>query len=82
MVKRIKQEDMAGVLEFEGRTSDDPEFKQWMEEHRARNGGKVRVGLGAKGVRVVFSKEADMAHWKARAEKAAKAGSTVSGGRA
>lgn len=82
MVKRIKQEDMAGVLEFAGRTSEDPEFKQWMEEHRARNGGKVRVGLGATGVRVVFSKEADMTHWKARAEKAAKAAGAASGNRA
>lgn len=72
MVKRVKQEDMAGVLEFEGRTSDDPEFKGWMEDHKARNGGKVRVSLGAKGVRVMFSKEADMAHWRARATKAGK----------
>jgi hypothetical protein len=73
MVKRVKQEDMAGVLEFEGRTSDDPEFKGWMEDHKARNGGRVRVSLGAKGVRVMFGKEADMAHWKARADKAEKA---------
>lgn len=82
MVKRVKQEDMAGVLEFEGRTGEDPEFKQWMEEHRARNGGKLRVGQGAKGVRVMFSKEADMAHWKARADRAAKARSAAPGGAA
>ena len=72
MVKRVKQEDMAGVLEFQGRTSDDPEFKMWLEEHKARSGGKVRVSLGAKGVRVMFSKEADLAHWKARAEQVEK----------
>ena len=80
MVKRVKQQDVAGVLEFEGRTSEDPEFKEWMEDHRARNGGKVRVSRGATGVRVMFSKEADMAHWKARSEKAAKARSAVPGG--
>ena len=72
MVKRSKQEDIAGVLEFEGRTSDDPEFKEWMDDHKARNGGKVRVSLGSKGVRVMFSKAADIAHWKARADKASK----------
>ncbi len=72
MVKRTKQEDVAGVLEFEGRTSEDPEFTEWMEDHRARNGGKLRIGLGAKGVRVMFTKAADMAHWKARADKAKK----------
>lgn len=76
MVKRLKQEDMAGVLEFEGHASDDPEFKGWMEDHKARNGGKVRVSLGAKGVRVMFSKEADMAHWKTRANKAGEATAT------
>ena len=73
MVKRTKQEDVAGVLEFEGRASDDPVFTGWMEDHKARNGGKVRVSLGAKGVRVMFSKAADMAHWKAWADTADKA---------
>jgi hypothetical protein len=69
MVKRIKQEDMVGVLEFEGLTRDDPELQIWLEEHRARNGGKVRVSLGGKGVRVMFSKEADMEHWRLRSEQ-------------
>jgi hypothetical protein len=69
MVKRVKQEDIAGVLEFEGRTAEDPEFKAWMEDHRAIKGGKLRVGLGATGVRVMFSKDADMVRWKARAAK-------------
>ena len=73
MVKRHKQEEIAGVLEFAGRTSEDPEFIAWMEEHKARNGGKIRVSLGGKGVRVMFSKDADMALWKARSEKADKA---------
>ena len=73
MVKRSKQEDVAGVLEFEGHTSDDPEFAAWMDDHKARNGGKLRVALGAKGVRVMFSKAADMAHWKVLADKAKKA---------
>jgi hypothetical protein len=72
MVKRIKQEDMAGALEFEGVTKDDPRLQEWLEEHRARNGGKVRIALGGKGVRVIFSKEADMALWQARSEQAAK----------
>ena len=79
MVKRVKREDMAGVLEFEGRTSEYPEFQGWMENHKARNGGKVRVSLGMKGVRVMFSKEADLAHWKARADKAEKAKAAAPG---
>jgi hypothetical protein len=44
----------------------------WLAEHKARNGGKIRIGQGAKGIRVIFTKEADMALWKARSEKAAK----------
>ena len=35
MVKRRKQEDIAGVLEFEGRTSEDPEVIAWLAEHKA-----------------------------------------------
>lgn len=72
MVKRRKEEDIAGVLEFEGRTQEDPEFKDWLDDHKARSKGKIRVGQGGKGVRVMFSKEADMALWKARSEQAAK----------
>jgi hypothetical protein len=72
MVKRRKEEDIAGVLEFEGRTSEDPEVLEWLADHKARNGGKIRVSQGGKGVRVMFSKEADMAFWKARSERAAK----------
>ena len=71
MVKRRKQEDIAVVLEFEGRTSEDPEVVAWLAEHRARKGGKVRVSQGGTGVRVMFSEAADMASWKARAEQAA-----------
>jgi hypothetical protein len=72
MVKRRKQEDVVGVLEFEGHSSDDPTFKQWLADHKARNGGKLRVSKGATGVRVMFSKEADMAFWKERSEMHAK----------
>ncbi len=72
MVKRRKEEDIAGVLEFEGRTSEDPEFMDWLDDHKVRSGGKIRVSQGGKGVRVMFSKEADMALWKARSEQAAK----------
>ena len=72
MVKRRKEDDPAGVLEFEGRTADDPEFVEWLAEHKTRNGGKIRVGQGGTGVRVMFDKEADLARWKARAERAAK----------
>jgi len=72
MVKRRKQEDIAGVLEFEGRTSEDPEVVAWLAEHKARKGGKVRVGQGGTGVRVMFSEAADMEAWKARAEQAAR----------
>jgi hypothetical protein len=77
MVKRRKQEEIAGILEFEGRTSEDPEFKEWMADHKARNGGKLRVSKGGTGVRVMFSKEADMEFWQARSDmerKARKAG--------
>ena len=72
MVKRRKQEDIAGVLEFEGRTSEDPEVMAWLAEHRARKGGKVRVSQGGTGVRVMFSEASDVASWKARAEQAAR----------
>ena len=73
MAKRRKEEEVVGVLEFEGRTSEDPEFLEWLADHRARNGAKVRVSQGGKGVRVMFSKEADMAYWKARSDQLAKA---------
>lgn len=68
MVKRRKEEDIAGVLEFEGRTSEDPEFVAWLEDHKARSGGKIRVSQGGKGVRVMFTKEADMSLWKIRSK--------------
>jgi hypothetical protein len=72
MVKRSKQEDLAGALEFEGRTAEDPEFIGWLAEHRARKGGKIRVAQGGKGVRVMFSETADMAWWTARSEQVEK----------
>jgi alpha-L-fucosidase len=72
MVKRRKQEEISGVLEFAGLSSEDPTFKQWVAEHRAQNGGNLRMSKGATGVRVMFSKEADMAFWKARSETEAK----------
>lgn len=73
MAKRRKEEEVVGVLEFEGRTSEDPEVLEWLADHRARNGAKVRVSQGGKGVRVMFSKEADMAYWKARSDQLLKA---------
>lgn len=72
MVKRRKEDDPAGVLEFEGRTAEDPEFVAWLAEHKARNGGKLRVSRGGTGVRVMFGKQADMAVWKEWAERAGK----------
>lgn len=72
MVKRTKHEDLAGVLEFEGRTAEDPEFIKWLTEHRSRKGGKIRVAQGSKGVRVMFSNAPDMAWWKARSEQVPK----------
>ena len=78
MVKRRRDEDIAGVLEFVGREGDDAEFLDWLAEHKARNGGKIRVSRGAKGIRVMFTKEADMTLWKARSEKAAKAKNPLS----
>lgn len=79
MVKRRKEEEVVGVLEFEQRTSEDPEFVEWLADHRARNGGKIRVSQGGKGVRVMFSKEADMAFWKERSEQAAKGKKVAAG---
>ena len=73
MVKRQKGGEYAGVLEFEGRSGDDPDVVAWLAEHRATNGGKIRVSQGAKGVRVAFSKESDMAFWKARSDGTLKA---------
>ncbi len=78
MVKRRKEEDIAGVLEFAGRTSEDPEVITWLAEHKAQNRGKIRVSRGASGIRVAFSKDADMAFWKARSENAAKGKRTPS----
>ena len=72
MVKRRKQEEISGVLEFAGFSSEEPTFKRWVAEHRAQNGGNLRISKGATGVRVMFSKEADMAFWKDRAEAEAK----------
>ena len=72
MVKRRKEEEIVGVLEFEGRTSEDPEVIKWLADHKAQNGGKLRVSRGVKGVRVAFSKQADMALWQSRADNAAK----------
>ena len=56
MVKRIKQEDLAGALELQGISKDDPQLR--------RNGGKLRVGLGGRGVRIIFSREADLRYWQ------------------
>ncbi len=73
MVKRRKEEQSAGVLEFKGRSSEDPEFIGWLAEHKAGKGGKIRVAQGGTGVRVMFAEESDMALWNARAEAAARA---------
>lgn len=69
MVKRRKEEEIVGVLEFAGRTREDPEVMNWLAEHKAQNGGKIRVSLGSTGVRVAFSKAADMALWQAWSAK-------------
>jgi hypothetical protein len=71
MVKRSRQEDVAGVLEFKGRTGEDLEIVAWLAEHRAKKGGKIRVSQGGTGVRIMFSEKADLAAWKTRAEKVA-----------
>ena len=70
MVKRQRDEDIAGVLEFEGLSRDDPQLAEWLADHKARGGGKLRVSLGRKGVRVAFAKAADMALWQTRFEQA------------
>ena len=40
MVKRRKQEDIAGILEFDGRSSDDPELLEWIADHRPAMAGR------------------------------------------
>lgn len=72
MVRRHKEEEIAGILEFEGRTSEDPILLEWLADHRARNGGKIRVSQGGKGTRVMFSKAADMAFWQQRSDQVTK----------
>jgi hypothetical protein len=72
MVKRRKEEEIAGVLEFKGRSSEDPEVMEWLAEHKANKGGKIRVSQGGTGVRVMFSEKADMALWQARADQVAR----------
>ena len=72
MVKRRKEEEIVGVLEFAGKTSEDPEVMKWLADHKARNGGKIRVGRGSTGVRVAFSKAADMALWQSWSEQGGK----------
>ena len=72
MVKRRKEEEIVGVIEFEGRTSEDPEVIKWLAEHKARNGGKIRISRGSRGLRVAFSKEVDMALWRERSEHGGK----------
>ncbi len=72
MVKRRKDEDIAGVLEFKGRSGDDPDFLAWLAEHKEAKGGKIRVAQGGTGVRVMFSDKGDMVLWSARAEQAAR----------
>ena len=69
MVRRHKEEEIAGILEFEGRGTEDPVLLEWLADHRARNGGKIRVSQGGKGTRVMFSKAADMAFWQQRSEQ-------------
>ena len=72
MVKRRNEEEIVGVLEFEGRTSQDSEVMNWLAEYKARNGSKIRVSRGSTGVRVAFSKAADMALWQERSMQASK----------
>ncbi len=77
MVKRRKEEDIAGILEFDGRSAEDPEFLEWLADHKSRNGGKIRVSQGGKGVRVMFAKDADMAYWQRRSEASLKGKKSV-----
>ena len=77
MVRRHKEEEIAGVIEFEGRNSEDTVFLEWLADHRSRNGGKIRVSKGGKGTRVMFSKAADMAFWQQRSDQLAKARKTA-----
>ena len=72
MVKRRKEPEIAGVLEFEGLTRESPTIIGWLADHKAQSGGLIRVSQGAKGVRLIFGKEADLASWKKRAEQLGK----------
>ena len=46
MVKRRKQEEISGMLEFAGLSDEDPTFKRWVAEHRDQNGGNLRMSKG------------------------------------
>jgi hypothetical protein len=72
VIKRMKEEPVAGVLELAGVAKDDPIIKSWLDEHRSSNGGKIRIAQGATGVRVIFSRELDMKIWKQRLHQSAK----------
>lgn len=78
MVKRRKEEETAGVLEFKGMASEDPHFTDWLADHKTAKRGKIRVAQGGTGVRVMFSDASDMALWSAWAEQAAR-GKKVAG---
>ena len=65
-MKRRKVDEIAGVVEFRGKAKDSPEILQWLAEHKAQNGGAVRLSQGATGCRVALSKEADLARWRQR----------------
>ena len=73
MVKRHKEEEIVGVLEFAGRSAEDPELMKWLADHKAQNGGKIRLSRGSTGARVAFSKAADMSSWQRWSEQADKA---------
>ncbi len=68
MVKRVKHEEPVGTLEFEGRNEENPTFIGWLADHKARNGGKIRISKGARGVRVMFSKQSDLDFWRQQSE--------------
>lgn len=64
MVKRRREDEIFGVIEFPGLQKDDPVVAEWEAQHRVRNGGALRFSRGATGMRVAFSKQADLEWWQ------------------
>lgn len=63
-MKRRKQDEIVGVIEFPGTTRESPAIMDMMAEQKPHNVGKIRVSQGGTGCRVAFSSQADLERWR------------------